>query len=803
MTAPPNSSPLPSLYIIGSTNELFSLLTDSNSFTEFAVIKGDFSQAISLDQKSRDFQYCLIIDPRFLDDNLSSVDLYQFIKSLIPRIRRTVLITSDEQSLLKQNHLNALGNSLQVLVIQPSDKTCLNSLSNREAESRNISSRDIRSAYDQVIFESLSTAKKILLSFPGSTNIHYYSFKSKPSSILPQSQPNALDGKYPQNTYTATAHISSTVSSAPNPKKTVLDKKKLLVDKQPKRISVKKIFSLPFLKICITSLLLLAMVSLTATTPLLAMWLTSYLHAKALVSPDTSLKAIEFMLPIVKTQSQFLKVYFPNESIKYLSWSQNLSDNVSYSSASDKLQYSAKNLLTYAVGESEANVSEYLNQSLSYLRQLRLLETSRKSNQESTTSLKMLEGLLILYKQVLAKSDSQIAIVVLNDAEQRSSGGFIQAVGITKLSRGVLGSIEWYLPNNLDQKTNGQVVPPDDLKSVLNTQTWYIRDANWSVSTAESNAQINWFLEKQLKSIPDYTIAINTSFLKSLLDSEPILVGESAIDSAALYELLAKEAIGELEAVSKPLLAEIVDNYLARVRQQAKTDSFTLPAKLISNLLEHNLQLYSPDPVVAGLLKQYRLDGPIPDINCDDTFKYCTPDVLYVVDSNIGINQVNPYIHSTHSYSLKLEPTIANHVYQLNSTNQAPHNDFPLGTYQSYLRFVIPKNAKDISLEVNQRKITSESWYIETTEKYKIIGIKRTVPVSQSHQASISFSTVIAQNQPYYELIIGDQPGNGSPDVNLMFDPGNLKTMISINGESTETSAVRSLRGNLSVKVAF
>lgn len=284
-------------------------------------------------------------------------------------------------------------------------------------------------------------------------------------------------------------------------------------------------------------------------------------------------------------------------------------------------------------------------------------------------------------------------LVLLQDADElRPSGGFIGNFALVSLENGQITDVQIHDTESTDGLLRGHVDPPSDLASVTHQNNWYLRDSNWDPDFSASASKAAWFVEKELDLSVDGVIGVNSNSLNLLAK---ILDINSGVDvktlSTNLFDKL-KTTTGD---------------------QQRRVLAFTL-----TQLENRQLAVVSSD--LSQSLSATEWDG---GLVC------CKQDTFYVVDSNVGVNKVNPQIKSAYKLDISESPTTRQYTFQLSYTNTSSSEAWPLGDYADYVRVLAPQ-----ALKLDQTTIDGKAINVNESGQagFAVWGMLINVPVGQS-----------------------------------------------------------------------
>ena len=108
-------------------------------------------------------------------------------------------------------------------------------------------------------------------------------------------------------------------------------------------------------------------------------------------------------------------------------------------------------------------------------------------------------------------SASDFLIVMHNNDELRPAGGFIGVFALLNIYNGEINYLKTFDSYHLDMPAVGKwtMEPPPQIKTYMNVQNWYLRDANWSPDWPSSAQKIQEIFYGESRAIgqetPDFT----------------------------------------------------------------------------------------------------------------------------------------------------------------------------------------------------------------------------------------------------------------------------------------------------------
>lgn len=152
----------------------------------------------------------------------------------------------------------------------------------------------------------------------------------------------------------------------------------------------------------------------------------------------------------------------------------------------------------------------------------------------------------------------------------------------------------------------------------------------------------------------------------------------------------------------------------------------------------------------------------------------CIGNGLAIVEANLGVNKTNFFVKREALSQITIDPDgTLEHALTLKITNDAPVLSDGSGSYQLYMRLLIPLSSevREVSLDgslVPIRNIASAGvpaapyWFEESGALYKVVHIPITVLPRATRQVSLSwkqYGTIAFDTTSIYQLNLRKQPG--------------------------------------------
>ncbi len=325
-------------------------------------------------------------------------------------------------------------------------------------------------------------------------------------------------------------------------------------------------------------------------------------------------------------------------------------------------------------------------------------------------------------------------IVFQNHHEARPTGGFMGSFALLDVQKGKVAALE--VPGGGTYDLQGQLdvymEPPVPLQLV--NGRWEFQDANWFPDFAESAKKIEWFYTHGRGRTVDGVIAINASVLERFLR----VVGPVQSDA---YDLILhhEDALTDLQdeventydrEVNQPkaVIAELLEQFLAELRQVETLDAVRLLSELHEALEEKEIQVYAHEPALMRTFRSFGWTGELLPVAEGQ-------DYLSVIHTNIAGQKSDARIEQTieHKAVISGRGEIVNTVVIRRTHTGQETEPFYGAPNISYVRLYVPEGAELIAAggftyPPEEKFHVPEAWYakdgdlarIETNERIHV-----------------------------------------------------------------------------------
>jgi len=362
-------------------------------------------------------------------------------------------------------------------------------------------------------------------------------------------------------------------------------------------------------------------------------------------------------------------------------------------------------------------------------------------------------------------------VLLQNNWELRPTGGFMGSYSKLKFVNAGLLHIkvqDIYVP---DGQLKAHVDPPWPIQTAFQQGWWKLRDSNWEPDFPLASEQISWFFEKGGEEKNNGLIAINLLFIKDLLEivgpidlpdynqqitaDNFILITQKQVEKDFFPGSTQKKDF--LSSLTKQLIFKLKNCNAKQAVQLIKVIKKNLDEKqILLNFNDPALQEYPPLEDWTGALKR----------KYQDNEKQIT-DYIYIVDTNLGSNKANGYVKRKVEQEIYLDKDKLKEKLKISYVNNSPeerpnYKDFWGGLYENFLRVLLPIEAENITIRINDQVLQSRIDVKEYKDKnIKSIGFFVEVPPLSEVKVEIDYEKKLSQNPngTSYILEIQKQPG--------------------------------------------
>lgn len=306
-------------------------------------------------------------------------------------------------------------------------------------------------------------------------------------------------------------------------------------------------------------------------------------------------------------------------------------------------------------------------------------------------------------------------LLIQNNSELRPTGGYIAAYGLATFQNGKLTELKFADVYSADAKLDGEVTPPEPLKTHLGEDNWYLRDSNWSPHFPSSAKQAEWFINKELGAKVDGVVALNLFVLSSLLEATgPLdLQGQSKpITPENFFEVVEYGSQITADSQNTEILLHLTTAIFSKLR--TKDIAFAALTKSIDQSLNQTqLLLYLNNKELQSFLQAQNWDGSLNTPSCPVRFNQtnCLNQTFALIESNLGVNRSNYFLGRRLSHELNIgDNGSLNHTITVDYQNNAPSNSWPAGRYKTYTRLYVPLYTELLEIKLDDQTLEATNF---------------------------------------------------------------------------------------------
>lgn len=367
-------------------------------------------------------------------------------------------------------------------------------------------------------------------------------------------------------------------------------------------------------------------------------------------------------------------------------------------------------------------------------------------------------------------------ILLQNDGEIRSTGGWVSSYGVLSIEGGQIRELfvdDIYNAEGTLRVKGNTYRAPVSMVRALGETPYSFSLVNWDPNLYSVMTNTEQFIYDLGKGNEiDGVITIDTVFLQKLLDKWGGIEvpGESEmITSSNLYSKIFEmhDEFTPGSSRKATFLASLADRAVTKILSSDFNGYRDISDVISQSLEEKHIQATFKNTIAQAYFDENNWDG-----NLDS--KYLSAPIN--IDWNWGGNKANLYIKKNHTLevNIKDENTI-DYKYQIAIENNSTSNTYPEGEYVNYVRIFMPVNTTPLSIV----GIKDNKYDIYNEGGYKIIGGWFNIPVGESKTLEISYRVTNSGNDISFPIQKSDTHYNINIDVYKQ--PGSRKDAYNIN----------------------
>jgi hypothetical protein len=380
--------------------------------------------------------------------------------------------------------------------------------------------------------------------------------------------------------------------------------------------------------------------------------------------------------------------------------------------------------------------------------------------------LQKLSGVIDSLAYLSGSRKEQVYLVLFqNNMELRPGGGFIGSYGLLTIKNGTINSFAINDVYNADGQLTGHVEPPFALRRYLGAAHWYLRDSNFDVEFTRNAGQAAVFLNLSTGQKVDGVIAMDISFLRTLLEKTgPVYVPSLNKTVTAKNFYLLAQAQAETDffpgsTKKKDFLEHVAQSLILSLQEREQLPLGALLLAADEALKQKHLMFASANP---SLTEVFIANNLAPSIRKTEAEKHATiADISGVIEANLGANKANFYVKRQLTEQVSIDErggrkgslTIVYH-------NTSQKNSQFGGGYKNYLRLLLREDASLDQITIDQKEqdlipaVTSARVFTaprfvppqgfevekEITSGRSLFGFLVEVPAGQTKTVTVSYS---------------------------------------------------------------
>lgn len=378
-------------------------------------------------------------------------------------------------------------------------------------------------------------------------------------------------------------------------------------------------------------------------------------------------------------------------------------------------------------------------------------------------------------------------VLFQNNMELRPTGGFIGSYGILDIDRGAVKNFSIHDVYDADGQLKGHVEPPYPIRRYLPLEHWYLRDSNFDVDFLKSASMSAFFLDTETGSKVDGVLAIDVSFVKSMLSE----IGQIYltdyklnVNSDNLFELTEGKAENEFFPGSKQkknFLKSLFGAILLNLSSRNNAPYASLARVIAKGISEKHLLVAFSEKSTQNFFTVNGWSGSLWDERRES--ENAINDFIGINEANLGGNKVNYFIKR----KVKANVSIDNNGKVIGeiiiSYDNKTGNKWPGGDYKNYIRVILQKNAELLAIFLdgkeqeifnaeNDPQIYESKKFINpigievektSSDLKSIFGFMVNIPAGETKQIKVKYllpeKKLFRNEDFYYSLKYLKQPG--------------------------------------------
>lgn len=274
-----------------------------------------------------------------------------------------------------------------------------------------------------------------------------------------------------------------------------------------------------------------------------------------------------------------------------------------------------------------------------------VVETIRKNDEflklkETKNSIWEISKILDVIPEILGSTkNSNTFILLQNNHQLKSTGGTIDQIMHISLDNGKLIFFKSYKPQEIDKGDDLIINAPPLVEKVTGDTIWRLRDMNYNPDFPQTAVNIAWYLEKKLKTKPDFIVTLNTDLVGKFLGNKRVQESLGVTINEAEYQI----------ALEKNQNQEEIIKISEKIIQKALNREIPLieAIDVISKNFK-NIYLWSSNQQIQQMLYNHPLAGGVNAKNCLPAMassRKCLSETIHLNISNFSNIPINNNIN--------------------------------------------------------------------------------------------------------------------------------------------------------------
>ncbi|MCL5970377.1 MAG: DUF4012 domain-containing protein [Patescibacteria group bacterium] len=398
-----------------------------------------------------------------------------------------------------------------------------------------------------------------------------------------------------------------------------------------------------------------------------------------------------------------------------------------------------------------------------------------------------LEALIDAAPSIFGVNENKDYLILFqNNMELRPGGGFIGSYGLLSMGKGRVKNFVIHDVYDADGQLKGHIEPSFALRRYLPSAHLYLRDSNFDVDFIKSASSAANLLYKETGQRVDGVIGVDISFVKKLLKAiGPVFVPDynETVNSDNLYLLTQSHSEKNFfpgSTQKKDFLRSLFMAITLNFSSKKNIPYLSLVRLLSDSIAEKHLLFAFSDSEIQKVFTVNGMSSSLWDPRKDD--KKTLNDFLGISEANIGVNKANYFVKREVSQNLQIDKNGSVSTF-LSLKYQNESLAWPGGDYKAYVRVILPKSAKLLSIDfdgdeqnlipaVTDPKVYEAKGFkapkgleVEKTEEGQKIGYGFLINVPTKVTKKITVGYVFDKKLPVldpdfsYNLVYFKQPG--------------------------------------------